>query len=32
MTTPNKSCPECGGENINWDKPECRDCEGGPHD
>ena len=25
-------CPECSGNNINWDKPECRDCKGGPND
>ena len=28
----NDRCPECGGNDINWDKPECRDCEGGSHD
>jgi len=25
-------CPECNGNNINGDIPECRDCEGGPND
>ena len=24
-------CPECNGNNINGDIPECRDCEGGPN-
>ena len=25
-------CPECNGNNINGDIPECRDCVGGPND